>query len=167
MSKLQIALFTGGTREIDKAIRAFSPGWEHAGILQADGQLWEALVEEGCQLSPGLYTHHAAPEVVTLLDPRLTPDQEDAVLAFLRQTRGAPYDLRGIMGVPLWADWAKAGEYFCSKWVAAALAAAHAFPLNATPSKIWPCHLAWLAPAVWPLVQTIALKPPMNADERG
>ena len=157
MGTLNIVLVSNGDRQIDRDIRVFSPGWEHAGILQADGRVWEALVLDGVQLAQSLMTNHAAPEIVTILDPQLTADQERLVLAFLNSVKGAHYDLTGIAGVPFWQNWSQKGEYFCSQLVAAALAAAAAFPLSCADWQVWPCHLGWLAPAVWPVVKSYEL----------
>jgi uncharacterized protein YycO len=110
--------FCSGNDIASKAIMVFerSP-WSHVEAVTFYGNMLGALLD-GVKSRPADYAVYAKTKTVSI---SATWDQVADFWKFLVDQIGKPYDKLAIIGFAVDRDWRKAGHWFCSELIAAAL----------------------------------------------
>ena len=156
-------LFSTTRGPVSGLIRFFTwSDFSHVDAVLPDGTLLGARAG-GVKIRPADYLGSAK---TARFHVDLTPEQEAAAWAFLRNQIGKRYDFTAIIGFLFRRDWQRDGAWFCSELIAAACALAAKFPLvRETKGRVTPRDLL-ISPWVLPDVtddMAIALKEAVGA----
>lgn len=99
----------------------------HVDAVMPDGSYISARFDDGVQRRQADYDAGGfSKQLVVPLS--LSEAQESALIAFLIDQIGKPYDWTGIAGFYSTRDWQEDDSWFCSELIAAGLAASGVFP---------------------------------------
>ncbi|WP_430415841.1 hypothetical protein [Marinobacter adhaerens] len=116
--------------------------WNHVAI-EVDGMVYEASLPGGVQrLSAEGFANRWADAVA--VDVPVTNKQ--ALLWFLEQQVGKPYDLGALLTFPLGRNWQHPHKWFCAELAAKALTVAGLPAFFIAQHKVWPRDLWAIAP---------------------
>ena len=152
----KLLLYREGQSLVSKAIRLFSPAYQHAAWQRDDGRVYEA-VPSGTRLSASPGEQHNAPTVIDVYDIGISAPDEAVAQAAWDVTLGERYDFPALAGILLdHPEWQDPNGWFCSEWMMYGLRLAGVSPFARCGDwEIWPCHLR--LPKDWKIVGQIQL----------